>query len=77
MLDMAMESNDKTAPDGHRNVKSLTVQFVISGTNIETRMHNRGINPQEAIGLLEMAKSQIMDGLKRKEVFNASKPAKK
>jgi hypothetical protein len=58
------------------NQKSFAVKFVLDNKgNIQTQMHNQNISPQEAVGLLEMAKSQILENLaqSRKEVFSGSK----
>ena len=43
--------------------------------NIKTQMKTENVSPQEAIGLLEMAKSEILDNLKkgRKDIFQAFK----
>lgn len=53
--------------------KIFAVRFVIEDGQIRTEMHNQSVNQQEALGLLDMAKSQILDSLKngRKEVFKS------
>ena len=40
-----------------------------------TKMTSKNLSPQETIGLLEVAKQQILDGLKtqKKEVFRGSR----
>lgn len=55
--------------------KEFIVQFVFRGQQIETRMKNTSVSPQEAIGLLEMAKAQLLDNLAkgRKQVFDMKK----
>ncbi|MBU0615439.1 MAG: hypothetical protein KJ601_05070 [Nanoarchaeota archaeon] len=55
--------------------KIFAVQFNIMGPQIQTQMKMDKVSPQEAIGLLEMAKDQILDKLKkgRQDVFEASK----
>jgi len=55
--------------------KIFAVQFNIIGNQIQTQMKMDKVSPQEAIGLLEMAKDQILEKLKtgRKDVFEASK----
>ena len=55
--------------------KMLLLRFDVSKNNIKTSMKTQNISPQETIGLLEMAKSQILDNLKkgRKDVFSMSK----
>jgi len=61
--------------------KVFAVKFMIKDGRIHTEMQNKDVNNQEAIGLLEMAKSQILDSLKvnRKEIFKSEikKEAKK
>ncbi|RME54421.1 hypothetical protein D6777_03785 [Candidatus Woesearchaeota archaeon] len=56
------------------NERTFIVKFTIINDNIQTQMHNKNVTPQEAIGLLEMAKSQILENLakNRKEVFSGS-----
>ncbi|MFH0752610.1 MAG: hypothetical protein V1914_03345 [archaeon] len=53
--------------------KTFTVKFVIEDNQIRTEMHNHKVNKQEALGLLDMAKSQILGSLKegRQEVFKS------
>jgi len=55
--------------------KELMIRFSKINNQIQTQMHLKGIAPQEAIGLLEMAKDQILDDLKkgRKDIFRISK----
>jgi len=55
--------------------KVLILRFDVSKNNIKTSMKTQNISPQETIGLLEMAKSQILDNLKkgRKDIFSMSK----
>ena len=55
--------------------KSFLLRFDINPGNIQTQMKTQNISPQEAIGLLEMAKGQILDNLKkgRKDIFQAVK----
>jgi hypothetical protein len=55
--------------------RSFAIKFVIVNDNIQTQMHNKNVPPQEAIGLLEMAKSQILETLaqNRKELFSGTK----
>ena len=51
--------------------KVFTVRFIIQDGQIRTEMHTQKVNQQEALGLLEMAKTQILDSLKqgRQEIF--------
>jgi len=51
------------------------IRFRINNQNIQTEISNKNISPQEAIGLLEMAKGQILDNLAkgRKEIFQTTK----
>ena len=55
--------------------KSFLLRFDVNPGNIQTQMKTQNISPQEAIGLLEMAKGQILDNLKkgRKDIFQAVK----
>ena len=55
--------------------KSFIVKFDITNNNIKTTMKTENISPQEALGLIEMAKDQILDNLKkgRKDIFHMSK----
>ncbi len=55
--------------------KTFMLNFDISKKNIQTSMKTENVSPQEAIGLLEMAKAQILDNLKksRKDIFQMSK----
>jgi len=55
--------------------KSFLLRFDVDAGNIKTQMKTQNISPQEAIGLLEMAKDQILDNLKkgRKDIFQAFK----
>jgi len=54
--------------------KEFAVRFRIIEGNIETQMKQQNVSPQEAIGLLEMAKAQLLEGLSkhRKDVFSGS-----
>ena len=53
--------------------KAFLLRFDVTEKNIKTTMKTHNVSPQEAIGLLEMAKSQILDNLKksRKDIFQA------
>ena len=55
--------------------KIFIIHFNITPHNIQTKMSNKNVSPQEAIGLLEMAKSQILENLAqgRKQVFESWK----
>ena len=55
--------------------KSFIIRFDMDPGNIKTQMKTENVSPQEAIGLLEMAKSEILDNLKkgRKDIFQAFK----
>ena len=54
--------------------KLFMVKFVVKNGKMATKMSSRNMTPQETIGLLEVAKQQILDGLKanKKEVFRGS-----
>ena len=51
--------------------KLFMVKFVVKEGKMATKMTSKNLSPQETIGLLEVAKQQILDGLKtqKKEVF--------
>ena len=53
----------------------FAVRFDIENNNIKTSMKTENVTPQEALGLLDMAKDQILDNLKkgRKDLFSFSK----
>ncbi len=54
--------------------KEFAVRFKIVEGNIETQMKQKNVSPQEAIGLLEMAKSQLLENLSknRKDIFSGT-----
>lgn len=51
----------------------FAVRFVIDDGQIKTEMHNSQVSSQEALGLLDMAKAQIIDSLRsnQKEIFKS------
>ena len=53
----------------------LMIRFDITEDNIKTSMKTENVSPQEVLGLLDMAKDQILDNLKqgRKDIFQAFK----
>ncbi len=55
--------------------KLFMVKFVVKEGKMATKMTSKNLSPQETIGLLEVAKQQILDGLKtqKKEVFRGSR----
>ncbi|MBU2590359.1 MAG: hypothetical protein KKB39_06380 [Nanoarchaeota archaeon] len=55
--------------------RSFEIKFRIINHNIQTEIKQKNISPQEAIGLLEMAKSQILENLAkgRQEIFSGMK----
>lgn len=55
--------------------KAFLLRVDVTANNIQTTMKTQNVTPQEAIGFLEMAKSQILDNLKqgRKDIFQAFK----
>ena len=57
------------------NQKAFLLKVDVVANNIQTTMKTQNVSPQEAIGFLEMAKSQILDNLKqgRKDIFQAFK----
>lgn len=55
--------------------RAFMIRFTLNQDNIATEIKQQNVSPQEAIGLLEMAKSQILDNLAkgRKEIFSTTK----
>jgi len=55
--------------------KIFEVKFIVKDGKMATKISSKNIAPQETIGLLEIAKQQILDGLKqnKKEVFRGEK----
>jgi len=55
--------------------KLFMVKFVVKEGKMATKMSSKNITPQEIIGLLEIAKQQVLDNLKtnKKEIFRGSK----
>jgi len=55
--------------------KLLLLRFDITEDNIKTSMKTENVSPQEALGMLDMAKDQILDNLKksRKDIFQMEK----
>jgi hypothetical protein len=55
--------------------KEMVVKFKVVKGNIQTQIHTKNINSQEAIGLLETAKDQLMENVRknRKEIFKSTK----
>lgn len=51
--------------------REFVIKFVLKD-NISTQIQIKNVSPQEAIGLLEMAKDQIMENVRkgRKNLFN-------
>ena len=51
--------------------KELIVKFKVINNNIQTQVTTKNVSPQEAIGLLETAKDQLLENLRknRKELF--------
>ncbi len=51
--------------------KLLLLRFDVTEDNIKTSMKTENVSPQEVLGLLDMAKDQILDNLKksRKDIF--------
>jgi len=55
--------------------KVFAIKFSIEEGNIKTQIHSKNVSPPEAIGLLETAKDQILESIRkgRKEIFKGSK----
>ena len=53
--------------------REFAVRFIIDDkNNIQTHINSLAVSPTEAIGLLEMAKDQLMENLRsgRKNIFD-------
>lgn len=61
--------------DNKGTEKIFALKFSLEKGNIKTQIHSKNISPQEAIGLLETAKDQILENMRkgRKEIFKSSK----
>ena len=61
--------------DANAKNKMMVLRFDVTEENIKTTMKTENVSPQEALGLLDMAKDQILDNLKksRKDVFQMEK----
>lgn len=57
--------------------KVFMVRFTVKDGKMATEMSSKNMSPQESIGLLEIAKQQILDSVKenKKELFRGSKDA--
>ncbi len=55
--------------------KIFVIKFIVKDGKMATKMSSKNMAPQETVGLLEIAKQQILDGLKenKKEIFRGSK----
>jgi hypothetical protein len=55
------------------NKREFAIKFVL-GKNISTQLQIKNVSPHEAIGLLEMAKDQLMENIRkgRQNIFNVS-----
>ncbi|MBL7056531.1 hypothetical protein ISS07_06465 [Candidatus Woesearchaeota archaeon] len=62
----------------NKGKKLLVLRFDVDPKNIKTSMKTENVSPQEAIGLLEMAKDQILENLRkgRNDIFQMSKTGK-
>ena len=57
--------------ENQQKEKELIVKFKVINNNIQTQVTTKNVSPQEAIGLLETAKDQLLENLRknRKELF--------
>jgi hypothetical protein len=55
--------------------KVFLVKFIVKGGKMATKISSKNLSPQECVGMLEIAKQQLLDGLKtnKTEVFRGSK----
>jgi len=61
-----------------KNKKLLVLRFDVDSKNIKTSMKTENVSPQETLGLLDMAKDQILENLRkgRNDIFQMSKSGK-
>lgn len=54
--------------------RSFALKFTIKGNNIQTQIHNENVSLHEAVGLLDMAKHQILESLakNKKDIFSGT-----
>ncbi|MFH1456384.1 MAG: hypothetical protein ABIF40_05550 [archaeon] len=45
--------------------KAFVIKFIFEGNSIQTQMKTQNVSPQEALGLLDMAKSEILEKLSK------------
>ncbi|HLC22436.1 MAG TPA: hypothetical protein VJJ79_01550 [Candidatus Nanoarchaeia archaeon] len=55
--------------------KVFVMKFYVKEGKMATKISSENMTPQEILGLIEIAKQQILDGLKenKKEIFRGSK----
>lgn len=55
--------------------KIFMIRFTVKDGKMATEMSTKNMSPQESIGLLEIAKQQLLDSVKenKKEVFRGTK----
>ena len=66
---------DNTSTLSMTDEKLFMVKFVVKNGKMATKMTSKNMTPQESLGLLDIAKQQILDGLKdnKKEIFKGYK----
>ncbi|RMF06092.1 hypothetical protein D6764_03100 [Candidatus Woesearchaeota archaeon] len=73
-MDFVAEKNHEK---GQEAVRVFSVKFTLGppGSRIQTEIHSVNVSPQEAIGLLEMAKDQILSGIREgtQNIMNVQK----
>lgn len=55
--------------------KVFLIKFIVKEGKMATKISSKNLSPQECIGMLEIAKQQLLDGLKtnKTEIFRGSK----
>ena len=53
--------------------KLFIIKFILRDGNVETQIQNKNVPLHEAIGLLEIAKSQLNNSITKKNVLNIVK----
>jgi len=62
-----VKENDETKNDESKKTaqKGYAIKFLFKDNQIQIQMQAQAVSPHEMIGLLEMAKKQILDGMQK------------
>ena len=59
-------ANEQTISNNEAAPKAFAMSFLFTGDQIQIQMKANKVSAHEMIGLLEMAKKQILDGMTKK-----------